>query len=167
MTTASAWRTATLTEPEYVAQKTDLEAQLVALEAEWAASQVYPHAAYHATEPSRIVYSEAEALALGAGWSPVPLPPAAPAPVVTALDPDTAVIGTPSFTLHVRGTGFAPGAVIVFNGYDEPTTVVTAAEVTTGVNMDVWTGPSAPLPVAVRNPDGALSNERPFTFLVW
>ncbi len=109
-----------------------------------------------------VAAADAEALALGPGWSPTPVAP--PPPVVTALVPDTAVIGSPSFTLHVHGTGFAPDAVIVFNGYDEPTTIVSPTEVTTGVNMAVWTAPSAPLPVAVRNPDGVVSNDVPFTF---
>ena len=60
----------------------------------------------------------------------------APAPpVVTALEPDTAVLGTPSFTIHVHGTGFTAASVIVWNGSDELTTVVSATEVTTGVNM--------------------------------
>ena len=88
----------------------------------------------------------------------------APPPTVTALDPATVAIGAPSFTLHVRGTGFVPGAVIVFNGYDEPTTRVSATEVTTGVNMAVWTAPSAPLPVLVRNPNGKASAPLTFTF---
>ena len=88
----------------------------------------------------------------------------APAPTVTALTPNTVAIGQPSFTLHVIGTGFVPGAVIVFNGYDEPTTRVSATEVTTGVNMDVWTAPSAPLPVLVRNPNGQASAPLTFTF---
>jgi hypothetical protein len=84
--------------------------------------------------------------------------------VVTALDPATVAIGAPSFTLHVHGSGFAAGSVIVFNGYDEPTTVVSATEVTTGVNMAVWTAPSLPLPVTVRNGDGQESAPLPFTF---
>jgi hypothetical protein len=88
----------------------------------------------------------------------------APPPTVTALTPNTAAIGVPSFTLHVMGTGFVPGAVIVFNGYDEPTTRVSATEVTTGVDMTVWTAPSAPLPVLVRNPNGKASASKPFTF---
>jgi hypothetical protein len=54
--------------------------------------------------------------------------------------------------------------VIVFNGFDEPTTVVSPTEVTTGVNMAVWTGPSLPLPVGVRNGDGQVSDSLFFTF---
>jgi hypothetical protein len=149
-----------MTEAEYLAALADLDAQRAALTAEYVTSQTYPRWAYHATEPPQMIHSDAEALALGDGWSATPL--AAP-PVVTALEPDTAAIGAPSFTLHVLGTGFAPGAVIVFAGHDEPTTVVSPTDVTTGVNMAVWLGPDA-VPVLVRNPDGAMSEPLDFTF---
>ena len=45
-------------------------------------------------------------------------------PVVTSLTPNSAVIGSASFTLHVRGTGFKVGSIIVFAGVEEPTTHV-------------------------------------------
>lgn len=92
--------------------------------------------------------------------------PTAP-PILGALVPETAPIGAPSFTLHVVGTAVSPfkaGDVIVFNGFDEPTTFVSATELTTGVNMDVWLNPSAPLPVKVKTSTGAFSNELFFTF---
>ena len=87
-----------------------------------------------------------------------------PAPTTTALEPATVAIGQPSFDLVVRGLDFKPGAVIMFNGHDEPTTVISDTEVRTGVNMAVWTAPSEPLPVAVRNPDQQASNVLTFTF---
>jgi hypothetical protein len=83
---------------------------------------------------------------------------------VTELVPATAVIGEPSFTLRVLGTGFGPDSKIVFNGYEEPTTFVSPNEVTTGVNMDVWQGASEPLPVKVRTGYGDDSNEMMFQF---
>jgi hypothetical protein len=150
-----------MTEAEYQAQLAALDAERAALTLAYTTSQTYPRWAYHATEPARLVASDEEALALGPGWSPVPVPP--PPPVVTALEPDTAVLGTASFTVRVLGTGFVPGAVIVWNGYDEPTTVVSPTEVTTGVNMAVWLAP-ATVPVAVRTPDGVVSNAVDFTF---
>jgi hypothetical protein len=88
---------------------------------------------------------------------------APPPPALTVLAPSTAVLGDPSFTLHVRGTGFAPGAVIVFAAQDEPTTRVSDTEVTTGVNMALWLGPDA-VPVLVRNADGQVSAPLSFTF---
>jgi hypothetical protein len=73
------------------------------------------------------------------------------------------VLGSPSFTLHVEGSGFGPDAVIVFAGIDEPTTVVSPTEVTTGINMAVWLGADT-VPVTVRNGTGTPSNAAMFTF---
>jgi hypothetical protein len=86
-----------------------------------------------------------------------------PPPVLTALAPATVALGAPSFTVHVQGTGFAPEAVITFAGHDEPTTVVSPTEVTTGIDMAVWIGPDT-VQVTVRNGAGAASNALPFTF---
>jgi hypothetical protein len=86
-----------------------------------------------------------------------------PPPTLTVLEPATVEVGAPPFTLHVRGAGFLPGAVITFAGHDEPTTVVSDSEVTTGVNMSLWVGPDA-VPVTVRNADGQVSAELSFTF---
>jgi hypothetical protein len=84
-------------------------------------------------------------------------------PILTSLQPATAVLGGASFTLHVQGSGFGEDAVIVFAGHDEPTTVVSPTEVTTGVDMTVWQAPDT-VPVAVRHGGGPLSNTLPFTF---
>jgi hypothetical protein len=94
------------------------------------------------------------------GWTDEGPPPEPP--TVTALVPATAAIGDPDFTVHVQGTGFGADSVIVWNGYDEPTTVVTDTEVTTGVNMAVWAAP-ATVPVQVRS-GGTLSAPLSFTF---
>jgi hypothetical protein len=96
-----------------------------------------------------------------AGWTDAG--PAAPPPTLTALEPTTAVLGSPSLILHVRGTGFTSAAVIVFAGHAEPTTVVSPTEVTTGINMSVWHGPDT-VPVTVMNGGGVASNALPFTF---
>jgi hypothetical protein len=151
-----------MTQADYDAQLADLHAQKAALDLAYTTSQTYPRWAYHATEPPQMVASDAEAIALGEGWSATPITPATDAPVVTALEPDTVAIGAPSFTLRVLGTGFTADSVIVFAGQDEPTTVVSDTEVTTGVNMAVWLGPDA-LPVLVRNGESA-SDALTFTF---
>jgi hypothetical protein len=150
-----------MSQAEYDAALADLNAEKAALDVAYTTSQTYPRTAYHATEPPQLVHSDAEAVALGAGWSAEPVPP--PPPVVTALVPDTAVLGSPSFTLHITGSGFDAASVIVFAGQDEPTTLVSPTEVTTGVNMAVWAGPDA-LPVLVRNGDGQTSEALTFTF---
>lgn len=85
-------------------------------------------------------------------------------PTVTSLTPNSAEIGDPSFTLHVHGTNFKNTDKIVFAGVEEPTTFVSATELTTGVNMSVWAGPDA-LPVLVESADGVLSEPMTFTFV--
>jgi hypothetical protein len=89
--------------------------------------------------------------------------PQPPPPLLTMLTPATVVLGSPSFTLHVQGSGFGPDAVIVFAAQDEPTTVVSPTEVTTGVDMTLWLGADT-VPVTVRNGANAPSNPLPFTF---
>ena len=97
-----------------------------------------------------------------AGWTDTPPPEGGPAPTVTSLVPSTVAIGAPSFTVRVLGANFGPDAVIVFNGQDEPTTIVSPTEVSTGVDMAVWLAPAA-VPVAVRA-SGVLSAPVSFTF---
>lgn len=86
-----------------------------------------------------------------------------PIPAVTSLTPSTVVLGTPSFTIHVIGTDFTTTSVILFNGFQEPTTYVSATELTTGVNMAVWLAP-ATVPIAVITADGVVSNSVMFSF---
>jgi hypothetical protein len=148
-----------MSDAEYQAALMALDAERQALRQDYITSQTYPRWAYHATEPEHLVYSDAEALALGAGWSPVPVAP--PPPVVTALEPDTAALGSPSFTLHVLGTGFALDAVILWNGSEEPTTYVSDTELTTEVNMATAVV-AITLPVAVTQ-GGVTSNAVDFT----
>jgi hypothetical protein len=96
-------------------------------------------------------------------WPGVVNGPGAATPTLTALEPATVAIGAPSFTLHVQGTGFLAGATISVAGHDEPTTVVSDTEVTTGIDMSVWLGPDA-VPVTVRNGAGTPSAPLTFTF---
>jgi hypothetical protein len=84
-------------------------------------------------------------------------------PEVTSLNPSTVVIGSPDFDIHVMGTGFVPGSKILFAGVEEPTTVVSPTELTTGVMMSLWVGPDA-VPVSVLNPDGIVSDSLSFVF---
>lgn len=87
---------------------------------------------------------------------------AAVPPVVTSLNPSSAVIGSPAFDIHVMGTGFTPASVIMFNGLEEPTVFVSETELTTGVNMPLWLAP-ADVPVAVLN-GGVMSDPMTFSF---
>jgi hypothetical protein len=83
-------------------------------------------------------------------------------PVLTVLEPAQAALGAPSFTLHVRGTGFQPTDLIIWNGSPEPTTYVSATELTTGVNMATAVV-AIPIPIQVRTADGRVSNTLTFT----
>jgi hypothetical protein len=85
------------------------------------------------------------------------------APVLTALEPNEAPLGAPSFTLRVQGQGFSATDAILWNGSPEPTTFVSPQEVTTGVNMDTATN-AVPCTVEVRNAAGGTSNALTFTF---
>jgi hypothetical protein len=70
-------------------------------------------------------------------------------PVVSSLSPASINLGEPSFDLHVVGSEFTPFSIIVFNGYEEPTTFVSENELTTGVNMPLWQAPVV-VPIRVR-----------------
>jgi hypothetical protein len=96
---------------------------------------------------------------------PPDLIPPAQAPVLSSLSPASAVAGDAAdITMTVNGTGFTPGSVIVMNGYDEPTTVMSTTQVRTGVKPSLFVVP-ADVPVLVRNSDKT-SNELTFTFTV-
>ena len=85
-----------------------------------------------------------------------------PIPEVTSLTPNTAVVGDPSFDVHVHGKNFHDGSVIVFNGIEEPTMLVSDTEVKTGVDMSIWTTADT-VQIGVAN-DGVQSNLMDFTF---
>jgi hypothetical protein len=91
---------------------------------------------------------------------PPPEPPAAP--TISALTPNTAVSGAvDDITMVVTGTGFTAGSVIVFNGFDEPTTLISDTECSTGVRPSIFG--VAVCPVEVRDAGGT-SNSLDFTF---
>jgi hypothetical protein len=85
-----------------------------------------------------------------------------PIPSVTSLVPASAQIGGANFTLHVQGTGFGPGAVILWNGNAVPTTVVSPTEATTPINMATLTTPG-PIPVSVQLGGVLVTNSQTFT----
>jgi len=83
-------------------------------------------------------------------------------PKVNSINPTSAALGSPSFTLHVMGEGFDDGAQIVWNGTVESTTRVSETELTTGVNMDT-AEVAIDIPVQVQNPNGTISNIQTFS----
>jgi hypothetical protein len=62
-------------------------------------------------------------------------------PVLTALTPSTAVVGSADVTMVVSGTNFTPKSVIYFNGGAEPTVWIGPEEVSTGVKPSLADGP--------------------------
>jgi hypothetical protein len=87
----------------------------------------------------------------------------AEAPTVGSLAPDTAVAGDPTdIEMVVTGTGFNELSKIVFNGNDEPTTLLSDTQVRTIVKPSMF-AVAADVPVSVRT--GALrSSDLTFSF---
>ena len=91
------------------------------------------------------------------------IPEPAPGFGLGSIVPTEAEMGSADLTLHVHGSAFEDGAVIVFNGGDEATTFVSTTELTTTVKPSLAAVAGA-VPVTVRNAGGAVSNELSFTF---
>lgn len=89
----------------------------------------------------------------------IPIVPA----TISSLNPSTATVGDPSFTLQVMGSGFIESSVIMFNGLEEPTTFVSDSELTTDVNMSVWLA-AAVVPISVLSA-GVVTDSLDFTFV--
>jgi len=86
-----------------------------------------------------------------------------PQPVVTSLSPAHRRIGTSSFTLTVTGAQFAPGAVVTWNGQPRATTFTSPTELKATISALTDADTVA---VAVRNPDPALAESPPVSFVV-
>ena len=84
-------------------------------------------------------------------------------PVITAITPDTCVMGDPDFTLYVSGTGFHATSVIFFDGYDEPTTLNEDGTLSIGVKPSLWYSPVT-VQCQVRNGE-VLSDAVDFSFI--
>lgn len=87
-----------------------------------------------------------------------------PLPLVNSLNPVSAYLGDPSFTLHVIGTGFDSGSKIIWNGSAENTIFVSSTELTTVVNMDT-AEVAIDIPVQVQTSTGAVSGVKIFQLL--
>jgi hypothetical protein len=87
-----------------------------------------------------------------------------PNPVLDVLEPSEApFLSIEPVMMTCRGQNFPPGAVIVFNGGDEPTNYVSPTEISTTVETKTVSMPIT-VPVYVRNPDGTRSSSRDFSF---
>lgn len=82
-------------------------------------------------------------------------------PVLSSLNPATAIAAAPDVTLHAIGTGFAPSDQIWWNGAPVATTFVSATELTAVVVV-----PGAPTSVLVQVRDVLGAESAPQTFTV-
>lgn len=84
-------------------------------------------------------------------------------PVITAIVPYTATAGDPGLSLNIEGSGFASGAVALWNGSELPTTVVDGEQITAEVDAPRLAEAGAAL-VSVRAaaPGNVESNAVPF-----
>jgi uncharacterized protein (TIGR03437 family) len=86
-----------------------------------------------------------------------------PAPVLASLEPISIAAGNFGFTLTVNGTNFVPGATVLWNGDQRPTTFVSSvrlqAEISGG---DIATPASVQIAVVNPPPGGGTSNSLPF-----
>ena len=104
-------------------------------------------------------YYERGGLAVAqASWSRV----AGQTPTLGSLSPSSAAAGGPAFTLTATGTNFVTGSTLLWNGAAQPTTFVSATQLTASIGADdIATAGSAS--VTVRNSDAAVSNALTFT----
>ncbi|MFN7935550.1 MAG: IPT/TIG domain-containing protein [Bryobacteraceae bacterium] len=87
----------------------------------------------------------------------------ASAPQITSLSPNTVQSGSPATLLTVKGTNFASGATIQFNGVDlTPTTFVDAGTLTATIPATQLTT-TGNFPVVVHNPDNQVSTPSNFS----
>lgn len=105
-------------------------------------------------------FAEKAYLALGILFLGSQAPPPVP-PTVTGLTPNTVVVGAEDFILSVVGTGFTADTLIYIRGVVAPTTLVSATEVTTAIDMALVLAPTV-APITVMNGD-LVSNPMDFT----
>lgn len=83
-----------------------------------------------------------------------------PLPVLSAINPATAVAGGPAFTLTVTGMGFIASSTVRVRGANRPTTVVSATQLTAEITAaDIEQAGSAAITVQNPSPGGGISNE--------
>ena len=87
-------------------------------------------------------------------------------PVLTALDPATAIVGGAGFTLTVTGANFLSNSVVNWNGQDLPTQYVSANKLTATVPAsDLTSAGNVSVTVFNAPPGGGVSNPLTFTAL--
>jgi len=86
------------------------------------------------------------------------------APVITSLNPNTAVAGTSSVTLNVNGSNFTPSSVVQWNGSPRPTTYFSPTVLSASITAaDLAVAGTPPVTVVTPAPGGGTSNAVTFT----
>ena len=93
-------------------------------------------------------------------WGPTP---SFPVPTITGLNPSSAAVGGPAFTLTVNGMDFVSGSVVRWNGSARPTTYVNDTRLTASIPAaDIATAGPANVTVINPAPGGGTSNSAAF-----
>jgi presenilin-like A22 family membrane protease len=92
-------------------------------------------------------------------------PGVTPAPVITSLQPSTAVASSGAFTLTVNGSNFISGATVNFNGAARTTTFKSATQLTAAILATDITS-VATVPVTVTNPAPSSLTSAPVNFSI-
>ena len=92
--------------------------------------------------------------------------PVNPVPTITALNPASAIAGSPAFTLAVTGTNFANGSIVRWNEANRATTFVSATQLTALIPAtDIATAGTASVTVFNPAPGGGTSNAVSFAIV--
>jgi len=102
-----------------------------------------------------------------------------PVPAIGSLNPPSAVVNDPSFTLTVQGTGFTTNSVVRWNGAPQPTTYVSSSQLACGIPASLVTsagyaavtvenpapggGTSAAATFTINNPNPVVTSTTPAT----
>ncbi|MFN0086544.1 MAG: IPT/TIG domain-containing protein [Blastocatellia bacterium] len=117
-------------------------------------------------QPVSIEVSDASANVLTAAFTPgnVTVQPANPSPTLIALSPNSALAGSPSFSLTVNGSNFVSTAVVRWNGSNRTTTFISGTQLTAVIPAsDVAAAGTASVSAQNPAPGGGISNTLTFT----
>jgi hypothetical protein len=87
------------------------------------------------------------------------IPPPNPIPALSSFNPSPAIAASGPFTLIVNGSGFVPGAMVLWNGLPRVTTYVSPTQLTASITgLDVSTAATANITVTNPGPGGGTSS---------
>lgn len=90
--------------------------------------------------------------------------PPNPVPTIGALNPSSTLVGSPSFTLVVTGTGYVNGSTVRWNGSNRTTQFISSTELRATIpSTDVATTGTRAVTVFSPTPGGGTSNSVNFT----